>query len=96
MAQLPPREFFDRHGDFCKACANPKRLKILDVLREGESTVSALTEATDMPQSTVSTHLNVLREQAVVSRRKEGVKCYYSVTDERIYYAIDEMRTVMK
>lgn len=96
MTQLPPPEFFDSHSDFCKACANSNRLKILDLLREGERTVSSLTEASDIPQPTVSQHLSVLRERAVVTRRKEGVKSYYSVTDERIYNAIDIMRTITR
>lgn len=96
MSQLPPREFFDIHSDFCRAYANPTRLKILDMLRDGECTVSALTDATDMPQPTVSNHLTVLREQGVVSRRKEGVERYYSISDERIYAVIDKMRSMTK
>lgn len=96
MTRLPPRDFFERHGDLCRSCANPNRLKLLDVLRDGECSVSTLTETTGIPQPTVSNHLNVLRERGVVSRRKEGVRCYYSITDERIYTVIDNMRSMTK
>lgn len=96
MTDLPPRNFWDKHGEFCKTFANGNRLKILDVLRDGECTVTTLTETTDIPQPTVSQHLKVLRDQDVVSRRKDGVKGYYSVKDERVYSAIDEMRSMTK
>lgn len=96
MTDLPSRDFWNKHGDFCKAFANGNRLKILDVLRDGECTVTALTEATDIPQPTVSQHLKLLRDQEVVSRRKQGVKGYYAVKDERVFNAIDEMRDMTK
>lgn len=96
MSQLPPEEFFDRHAEHCKMFSNANRLKLLDVLRDGERSVSQLTGQTDIPQPTVSQHLNWLREQGIVTRRKDGVKSFYSVTDERIFDAIDVIREMTR
>lgn len=95
MTQLPEREFFETHADLCHTFSNANRLRILDLLREGEQTVSDLTEASDLPQPTISQHLKVMRETDIVTRRKDGVESYYSITDERVYSAVDLMRELM-
>ncbi len=90
---MQDRAFFEHHAELCKTFSNANRLILLDLLREGkERTVSELTEATDIPQPTISQHLKVMRDVNVVSRRKDGVESYYSVTDERIFDAVDLMR----
>lgn len=96
MSQIPPQEFFDQHAEHCKMFSNANRLKLLDALRDGECSVSELTGQTDIPQPTVSQHLNWLREQEIVTRRKDGVKSFYSVTDERIFEAIDLIREMTR
>lgn len=95
MTQLGPESYYERHADLCHSFSNANRLKILDLLREGqERTVSDITEASDIPQPTVSQHLKVLRDQDVVTRRRDGVEAFYSLTDDRFFQAIDVMREV--
>ena len=58
-----------------KALAKPARLQILNCLRSGEFTVSELVEDTELGQTNVSKHLQLLYAMGFVSRRKEGSSC---------------------
>lgn len=72
-----------------KALAEPTRLRILSVLREGESTVSELVEATGLGQANVSKHLRLLHHLRFVERRREGLYTVYSLADEDVFTLCD-------
>jgi ArsR family transcriptional regulator len=66
------------------ALANPRRLIILCRLSmDGECGVGALAEAIGLSQSALSQHLAVLRDQGVVSTRREGLNIFYRISDVR-------------
>jgi len=65
-----------------KALANAARLTILCELLAGERTVTQLHEAAGLSMSAVSQHLAKLRDEAIVSTRRESQTIYYSLTDE--------------
>ena len=67
-----------------KVLANTDRLLLLCQLSQGEMCVGELEEALDIRQPTLSQQLSVLRNEAVVSTRREGKNIYYSVADERL------------
>jgi len=69
--------------------AEPMRLKILHVLGDGEMNVGELVAATGANQANVSKHLGILLDAGVVSRRKDGLRSNYSVTDESIFALCD-------
>jgi ArsR family transcriptional regulator len=60
-----------------KAIADPVRLRLLNLLRDGDVCVCHLHAALDLPQSTVSRHLAYLRRRGLVVGRKEGLWVYY-------------------
>jgi ArsR family transcriptional regulator len=62
-----------------KALADPTRVRILATLRQGELCVCELSDALDVAQSTLSTHLQVIREAGLVRTRKEGKWVYYAL-----------------
>jgi ArsR family transcriptional regulator len=62
-----------------QALAEPKRLWIVDRLRDGEHCVCDLTEALDAGQSLLSHHLRVLKDAGLVVDRREGRWSYYSL-----------------
>jgi DNA-binding transcriptional ArsR family regulator len=88
-------EIYELHARLCKALADPKRLLIINVLRDGPKSVSELTGELDLSQSNVSQHLAVLRERGVVQATREGNSVFYSLRDPRIVRAIDLLREVM-
>jgi len=62
-----------------KALANPDRLLLLCQLSQGEHCVSELEALLDIQQPTLSQQLGVLREEQLVSTRREGKQIYYSL-----------------
>lgn len=90
------RQELDRlHASVCKGLADPKRLLIINVLRDGPLSVSDLTELLDLPQSNVSQHLGILRDKGLVSSRREGQFVYYSLVSMKLVEAMDLLREVM-
>jgi ArsR family transcriptional regulator len=66
-----------------QAIADPTRVRIIAALRRGELCVCELVDALEISQSTLSTHLQVLRQTGMVSTRKEGRWIYYSLSDRK-------------
>ena len=64
---------------FLRALANPHRLQILCVLEEREMSVSELNASIPLSQSALSQHLKVLREDGLVTTRRESQTVYYRV-----------------
>jgi ArsR family transcriptional regulator len=88
-------ELYQLHASVCKGLADPKRLLILNALRDGERSVTDLVDELDIPQANVSQHLAVLRDRGLVSGRRDGQWVYYSLTSTKIVEAMDLLREVM-
>lgn len=89
-------EYYELHASVCKGLADPKRLLILDALRDGEKSVSEICTLTELPQSNVSQHLAVMRNKGLVVSRREGQWVYYAVSSEKINQALDLLLEVMR
>lgn len=97
MADLETEAFYEAHADFCRICANAKRLKILDLLADGQArTVSTIEDETGITQSTLSQHLKVMRDQGILEREKEGVRNFYSIGDSRVIEAVEIVQDVIR
>jgi len=66
-----------------QAIVDPTRVRIIAALRRGELCVCELVDALEISQSTLSGHLQVLRQTGLVITRKEGRWIYYSLTDQK-------------
>ena len=62
-----------------QALADEKRVRVLELLGEGELCVCELTEALDLSQPLLSFHLRTLRDVGLVSTRKRGRWVHYSL-----------------
>jgi len=83
------------HAHVCQALADPKRILILYALAEAPRYVNELVDVLDIPQSTVSRHLKVLRERSLVTAERDGVTVRYSLTDRRVIEALDLLRALL-
>lgn len=83
------------HASVCKGLADPKRLLIINALRDGEMSVGEICEELDLPQANVSQHLAIMRERGLVNARKDGQFVFYSLTTMKIVEAVDLLRQVM-
>lgn len=88
---LPKDEVLEEYSDIFKSIADPTRLKILFLLKNGELCVCEILDALDKSQSTVSHHLNILKKEKVIKARKEGKWIYYKLKDEKIMEKIIEI-----
>jgi ArsR family transcriptional regulator len=66
-----------------KALADPTRVRILAALRDRELCVCELCDALQVSQSTLSTHLQVIRDAGLVRTRKQGKWTYYAPASGR-------------
>ncbi|MCD8496957.1 MAG: metalloregulator ArsR/SmtB family transcription factor [Alphaproteobacteria bacterium] len=69
---------------FLKGLASPHRLLILCQLTEGEKSVSALIEATGLAQTSMSQHLLKLREENIVTFRRDHRTLYYRISHDAV------------
>ncbi|MFC2022949.1 ArsR/SmtB family transcription factor [Chloroflexota bacterium] len=82
-------------ADLCKSLSDPKRLHIIQELREGERTVSELTRILGLKQSNTSQHLAQLRRIGIISPRKQGSTVYYRLANPKIAEACDLVHEVI-
>lgn len=66
---------------FLGGLANPHRLRILCQLVDGEKNVTQLIEETGLAQTSMSQHLNKLKDESIVSFRREHRTLYYFITN---------------
>lgn len=64
-----------------KALSEPTRLRLLNVLMQGEHTVGQLVEASGSGQANVSKHLALLRDTGMIGMRKEGLNTICFIAD---------------
>jgi len=69
---------------FFRGFSDPSRLKILETLRTGELTVTAIVEQTGLSQSNVSNHLACLRDCGLVTAEPRGKFVVYRLSDRRV------------
>jgi ArsR family transcriptional regulator len=68
----------EREAAVLKALSEPVRLKLAALLAvAGETCVCRLAEALDLPGSTISRHLRILRSENLVKARREGTWMHY-------------------
>lgn len=88
-------EIFDLHADLLKALAHPRRLEIVQLLREKSLNVTDMYEMLDLPQANISQHLMILRDAGIVSTQRNGKQIIYSLTHPKIIEASDALREVL-
>jgi len=82
-------------AEFFRTLAHPARIRVLEVLREGELSVSELVPAVGIEASHLSQQLAVLRRANLVQTRKEGTSVLYSVGNPMIFELLDVARRIL-
>lgn len=88
------REIQQFKAEFFKALAHPMRIRILEVLSEGDKNVNELQAILGSEGSAVSQQLAVLRNKNVVSGIKEGTSVIYSLRDPLIKDLLEVARRI--
>lgn len=78
-------EQFNESAEFLKVLAHPVRLCIVKgLLKKGKCNVSHMQNCLDMPQSTISQHLQKLRTAGIIEGERNGLEVNYKVCDQRV------------
>jgi ArsR family transcriptional regulator len=83
-------------ADLCSAFSDPTRILILYLLDEKPRNVSEITTELDIPQSSTSRHLKVLRDRGLVTAIRQGANVQYQLADKRLIQALDILRSILR
>lgn len=78
-----------------RVLGHPARVRILELLREGERSVGALQTELGLDSGGTSQHLAALRRIGIVSSRREGTNVYYRVDDHRVFDMLAAAREII-
>ncbi|MFD1674014.1 ArsR/SmtB family transcription factor [Alicyclobacillus fodiniaquatilis] len=81
-------------AEFFKALSNPLRIRILELLRDGDKYVHELQEHMGVDSAVVSQQLAILRNKNIVLGVKDGTKVMYSVKDPLLFDLLDVAKQI--
>lgn len=84
----------EKAADLLKAMANPQRLRVLCLLLEGERSVGQINEQVELSQSALSQHLAVLRDQQLVTTRRQAQTVFYAVAPGPVHDIIQTLHSI--
>ena len=94
-ALISDKSLFEMQAEICKTLTNPKRIEILNTLKNEEKTVTELVNALGASKANVSQHLAVMRHKGILATRREGVNIYYRVANPKVIEACTLMKEVL-
>lgn len=83
-------------AEILKALAQPTRLKILELLRDGEKCICEIVPAINGEQSNISRHISLMQKSHLVTTRKDGVKVIVKISDPKIFEILDSISLLLK
>lgn len=79
-------------AELFKTLGNPLRIKILELLRDGDITVADMLQRLEVEPSTASQQLAVLRAHGIVEGQREGTTVRYRLRDPLVIELLDVAR----
>lgn len=95
MGQVDAAEMRELHAHLCKALSDPKRLLIINELRDGPCSIAQVARALEMNEGDASKHLSLLLARGVLAQEQHDGSVYYSLTSPKIVQAVDLLRRFM-
>ncbi len=89
------RPVYEVNSEFFKTIGHPARIRVLEILRDGEHTAGELQDKVGLEQSHLSQQLAVLRRANIVRARKDGTSMVYSVVDPRIFHLLETAKAII-
>ena len=84
-----PEAYARTVADRFRLLGDPTRLRLMDLLRDGERSVGSLADELGCTQANVSKHLSLMADGGLVARRRAGLHCYYAVADDAVFALCD-------
>jgi DNA-binding transcriptional ArsR family regulator len=89
------RPVYEIKAEFFKTLGHPARIRVLELLRDGERSVAELLAEVDLEQSHLSQQLAVLRRADIVRSRRDAGRVMYSVVDPRIFQLLENAKAII-
>ncbi len=89
------RPVYEVKAGLFRVLGHPARVRIIELLREGERSVGALQEGLGFDSGATSQHLAALRRVGLVESRREGTSVYYRASDERVFELLEAGRALV-
>lgn len=95
MTKADSQPIYIVKAEFFRVLGHPVRVRILELLRDGERVVGDLQATLDINSSGTSQHLGALRKQGVLESRREGTSVFYRVKDPRTFQLLELARQIL-
>lgn len=82
-------------AEFFRILGHPARIRVIELLREGERSVGDLQRELGLDSSGASQHLGILRRHGILDTRREGTSVYYRVRDPRVFQLLAVARQIL-
>jgi ArsR family transcriptional regulator len=89
-------ELLELKASVLKALGQPTRLRILELLRNGERCVCEIFPAIKEEQSNVSRHLALLKTTGILASRRQGQMVHYRIRDPQVFKLLDGVSALLK
>ncbi|MGH2976560.1 MAG: ArsR/SmtB family transcription factor [Solirubrobacterales bacterium] len=91
----PPQPIHKIKADFFRTLGHPARVRVLELLKDGELTVGMLQAELEIDSSGASQHLAAMRRQGLLESRREGTSVFYRVRDPRIFQLLETAKQLI-
>jgi DNA-binding transcriptional ArsR family regulator len=92
---VTPAPIYQVKAEFFKTLAHPARIRVLEVLRDGDRPVSELIPEVGIESSHLSQQLGIMRRANLVQSRKEGATVVYTVSNPMIFELLDVAKRIL-
>ena len=95
MEKESKKKLYSLQADLCRTLADPTRLEIIDLLKDGDKTVSELVAELGIKQANVSQHLMIMRQRGVLESRRQGPNVIYKLKHPKLTLACAMVREIL-
>ena len=88
-------QIYAYHAEMCKVFSHPKRLELIDILRDKEMSAGKLGGRLGLLPANLSQHLAMMRERHILVSRKEGNVTYYRIANPHLLEVFDLLREIL-
>ncbi len=88
-------KIFELEAEYFKALSHPTRIKILYLLKDGESCLCDLIPEMGKDESHIARHLAVLKRANIISVHRRGISAYYKLNDDRVIEIIEKAKEII-
>ncbi len=90
------KDIADPRKNIFSALSCGRRIRIIEILKDGEKKASEIIPELGIDQSAVSRHLSILKSAGIIKFRKSGVNVIYSIADPDVLKLLDIAKGIVK